>query len=495
MKTPSRPGGHQAQRNVKASSLKNIREKGCEPRDAFPSKKPTISNEDVWRFVEQVPIGGSTPIGTRSHDWQDIGTNYIFGQILPGTRKSMEPITKRIPDEDYQRLQQFITDSPWDSKATMDGTITFLKNKMASSKGVLILDDTGTRKQGRMSPGVARQYFSEIGNVANCQVTNTCVYAEPLGPTNADILIWPLGMKLYLPKEWTEDMERRERAGIPTEVEFKEKWRLALELIENARKLEVPHRAILADAWYGIIPDFRKQLRDWKEPYILGVHVNDFQVVPADTPILLPGAEGKRRGRPRTKPFLPDGVEVETPKGIAESTEDWEVVEWAKGTKGALEAKFVRKKVRVCMSGVPTDEVGWLLVEDGADGLKAFMCWGLDDLSLENLVKLTHCRWAIERYHEDIKNEHGFDHFEGRKWNGWQHHAVLTQMTFALLAWLRWKHRGSDEEVPLPTFQEVRRMLISAIVERFQASLVGSEECSCDRCKDCPIVGLVLEAS
>lgn len=489
--TPQKPEGRKARDEDKAFIFKNIGGKGSAPRKALPSK---ATKNDVRSFVEKVPIGGMTPTGSRTIEWQKIGANYISGQILPGHRKSMEPITKRIHDGDYQQMQQFITDAPWDENATMNQLIIFCRDEMSSHDGVLILDDTGEGKQGKMSPGVARQYFSEIKNVGNCQVVVTGIYAEPRGPLNADILNWSLGMRLYLPKEWDDDETRRQKAGIPPEVRYIEKWKLALDIVSNARNLKVPHKCILADTWYGNMRDFRSQLRDWKEPYILGVPMGDFYVVSEDTPILFPDAKGTHIGRPRTRPFLPEGIMAMTPEQIAWCAKDWKIVDWGEGTKGRLSAKFITRKIRVCLKDIPTEEMGTLLIENGTDGLKAHLCWGLDKLSLEDLVKLAHCRWAIEDYHKTIKDELGFDHFEGRKYRGWQHHAVLTQMTFALLEWLRFKHGRDNNMAPFQTLPEVKRLLIETIVDVLCAETRGPDGHGGARCSNCGLKKMVIEA-
>jgi SRSO17 transposase len=371
----------------------------------------------------------------------------------------------------------------------MDELMTFLSNNIASSEGIIIIDDMGSKKKGKISPAVASQYFSETKKIANCQRMVTCVYTEPIGPKNADMITWPLSMQLMIPKKWDKDKRRREKAGMPPELRYKKNWEYGLNLIENARILKVPHKCIIADTDYGRVRDFREQLQEWEEPYIMSVRLDKLNVVPEDTPILLPGAEGKHAGRRRRKPFLPKGVKTENPGTIIKKAKDWTKVRWGVREKGPLEALFTRRRVRTCDWKTPTDETGWLLLQKGEEGKKAYICWGLDDLSLEELVKMAHSRWAIEEYHKYIKDRLGFDHFEGRKYRGWFHHSVLTQMAFALLSWLRWKLRDPDEKKPLPTLPEVHRMLIFIIVQSFLL-----DEYNCALCRTCPVIELVCES-
>jgi hypothetical protein len=183
-----------------------------------------------------------------------------------------------------------------------------------------------------------------------------------------------------------------------------------------------------------------------------------------------------------------------TPEMIAENATDWVEVDWGEGTKGRLCAKFIIRKVRFCLKDLPTDEMGTLLIEKGVDGLNSHICWGLDGLPLQELVKLAHCRWAIEDYHKTIKDELGFDHFEGRKYRGWQHHAVLTQMTFALLEWLRSKQGHEDNTVPLLTLPEVKRLLIKAIVDKACEGTQGPGGDREVRCSYCKLKMMIIDA-
>jgi SRSO17 transposase len=264
---------------------------------------------------------------------------------------------------------------------------------------------------------------------------------------------------------------------------------IALDLMENVKRLKVPLKCIIADTDYGRVRKFREQLQKWEMPYIMSVRLDKLNVISEDTPIIRPEDVVKKRGRKRKKNYLPKGVKWVNPGKVAERTKDWTLIRWGEGAKGPLEAYFSRTRVRTVQWKYPSDEVGWLLLENGSEGVKAYMCWGLDNLTLKELVKLAHSRWAIEEYHKHIKNELGFDNFEGRKYRGWLHHSVLTQMAYAILQWMKWKHRGLNKDVSLPTLPEIRKILVSILVEKLQPD--GGPN---GLCRTCPIVMIIREA-
>ena len=419
-------------------------------------------------FLKRNPINGPGGMGKQYAARQDLARQYITGQILPGERKSMQPISSRVPGAAYDQIQHFITYSPWDPEATYDGVIRTMAKEASGSSAGLIIDDTGNPKQGSHSPGVSRQHCSATGNVNNCQVAVTCACALPGTPRNADVVVWSVGMRLYLPKTWTEDPVRRREVGIPDDIIFHTKTDLALDIIANARHFGVRHRFIGADTFYGDLGPFRAQLRAWIEPYVLAVTTGELRVVPADIQIHAAGTRRGRLGRLCTRPWLDSSVKTQSPAEIAASIQQWRQVSWGTGTKGPLEGDFARVRVRVCQGNrYPTEELAWLLLERRPEELRAYLCWGLDHCSLEDLVRMAHLRWSVEEIHEELKRELGWDHFEGRKWLGWHHHAVLSQMALAFLAWLRMQTPRAPKE-SYPTLPEVRR----EIVRRLVASLI-----------------------
>jgi SRSO17 transposase len=415
--------------------------------------------------------------GHRKERWQQQASIYMEGQLLPGARKSMEPMAGRVPDADYQAMQQFITDSPWDPEELMNAAIKKMNKDVSSPDSIILIDDTSFPKQGNHSVGVGRQYCGALGKIANCQVATSALYIIPSTVRNRDAITWPLGMKLYLPKKWIVDYERRRRAGVPIDVKFKEKWVLGLELIDNARKLGVNHSAVTSDGGYGNITEFRSELRKRTEPYVLGVTPTAIGVVPAETKLLKPDDfPPVKSGRQRTRSHLPPGVVSKNAIEIAKEIpkEDWMDIRWTEEDK-ELHGLYVMRHVRVIKNGhFCTDEICWLLLEKREnDELRAYFCWGFAEPSLELFAKISRNRYHIEKAYREMKDELGLDHFEGRSWNGWHHHTVLTQIAYAYLAYARFDSQDDDDEEPLPTIPEVRRDIVKEIALKVYIDIFG----------------------
>lgn len=392
---------------------------------------------------------------SRSKETQETAKNYFAGILLPGKRKNMSRISHRV-SLDPNITQQFITDSPWDPNEVMATNVKIMSNKVANEEGILIVDDSGQSKKGKKSPGVGRQYSGTIGKTGNCQVFVASWYGIPGKNRNADTTYWPTGMGLYIPKDWFEERDRCEEAGLPADVDFQTKPEIALDLISRVREI-IPHRAVTSDTAYGTDGDFRQSLRDWKEPYVLAVKPSHISVIPEDTH-LVPAKEKSGRGRPRKYLGFPKEIKAKTADFVASeiSDEDWQEVKWSEGTKGDLSAQFSRKRVRVVKANRATDETGWLLFEKTKHNeLKVYICWGLDDASLEELVKIAHIRWVVEQGFKQMKRELGLDEFEGRKWQGWHHHVAMVMIAFCYLMLLRVEGNPSGDK--LPTLPKVRR--------------------------------------
>jgi SRSO17 transposase len=393
---------------------------------------------------------------------------YYRGLFRPGKRKNMYGIAVRMGLNDDQ-VERFVRESPWDHETLQDHLAANVPDIIRSPKAVLVVDDFGLLKQGSHSVGVQRQYTGTAGKVANSQVAVDLVYVAPGKKRNADQRTWPLGIEIYLPEGWAEDDARREEVGVPGDVGFRTKPEIAYDLIDRVLGHGVEHRAVLGDAGYGDDAEFRKKLRGRREPYVLGVAPSELRAVDASVPIVPPGKG--RRGRARKHPTFPEGTPVHSPKELAEEVGEWTTVEWSKGTKGKLSGEFHRFRVRVTKGATRlrhvTDEVAWLLLENRRDGLKAYLCWGLDDEPLEELVGLAHLRWPVEQFHREAKQLLGLDDFEGRTWRAWYHHVTMVMLAYAFISMLR----AEEPEAALPSLREtvieiVQEMLTQLFIDK-----------------------------
>lgn len=387
-----------------------------------------------------------------------VGWAYYAGLLRPGRHKNMENISVRM-GLNADQVERFIRDSPWDHQILQEHLATNVPECIESPKGAIIIDDVGFEKQGKHSVCVQRQYSGALGKVGNCQVGVNVVYTSPGKKRNADQKTWPLGMRIYLPKEWVNDKARRAEVGVPESVTFKTKPEIALAIIDTVREHNVKHMAIVGDAGYGNDSDLRRELRIRKEPYVLGVTPSAIRVIDA-TVQLIPSGVGPTGGRRRKHITYPDDTLARSPSAIAKGVKEWTTVEWAEGTKGVLSGEFYRVKVRVTEGSVKlrhaTDEVAWLLLEKAPDKLKAYLCWGMDNTPLEDLVFIAHLRWPIEQFHKEAKQILGIDRFEGRSWDGWHHHISMALLAYAFLSLIRAEKTLAE---PLPSLRTVARAL------------------------------------
>ena len=353
------------------------------------------------------------------------------GLLNDSERKSIQALHGRLSDPGaYQGLQHFITHSPWDAAPAWRQ----LRAAVPVRRGLLLLDETSFPKQGRHSVGVARQYCGALGKTANCQVAvSTIVVAEGLS--------WPTSMELYLPRDWTDDLDRCAQAGIPPTVRFQEKWRIGLRHIRQVRASGVTIDAVLGDAEYGKVSTFRTALERMGLRYALGI--------PNFLAVWSPGA---RRARPV------QAVAARLPRTA------WRRICWGHGTRGPLAARFTALRVRPAKS---RRECWWLCERPlaGQDEPKHYFINAPATWSLRQLVQLAHGRWQIEQHYQELKSELGLDHFEGRSYRGWHHHALLAALTYTFL-----QHERRRHTTPLPTFPTVRNLVREIIAALFFVS-------------------------
>ncbi len=339
----------------------------------------------------------------------------------------MQPMHGRLSDPgSYQGLQHFITHSWWEVRPLWGR----LRAALPIRQGILALDETSFPKQGRHSVGVRRQYCGAVGKVANCQVAVSSALL-------AGGVAWPTSLELYLPEEWLTDERRRSTVRIPPPVYFREKWRIALAHVRQVLAAGLRLTAVVADADYGRVARFRSALERLGLPYVLGI------------PFFLAA---------RTSPAAPSTSVAAIANALPPSA--WRRIRWGRGTKGPLVARFAAVRVRPVKSRADR----WLLCQESlVDGERTYYFSNLaPSAPLRTLVRIARSRWAIEQQYRELKDELGLDHFEGRSYPGWHHHAVLAAITFTFLQLERLR-----ETAPLPTFPTVRNLVREIMVTLF----------------------------
>jgi len=364
---------------------------------------------------------------------------YLTGLCLPGERKSVEPMAARIDpfhvQARHESMHHFVANAPWDDVDLLRIARSQVLDQMDRHGGIeaWIVDDTGIPKKGSKSVGVAKQYCGILGKKENCQV------AVSLSVANEAVSI-PVAYRLYIPETWATNIQRRQAAGIPDNIVFRKKWQLSLEQIAWLHNEGIPLAPILADAGYGNITEYRDQLTEWKLPYVVGIHENTCVWPPGKQP-----SKPKRihhMGRPptllrRSDDNRPLSVEAHA-KNLPVSA--WHDQTWREGTKGAMHSRFAFLRVRPGHDDCHRKEARpkeWLIIEwppEEPNPMKYWFSTLPPDSSHEELVRLIKNRWRIERDYEELKSEFGLDHYEGRNWRGFHHHATLCISAYAFMA-------------------------------------------------------------
>jgi SRSO17 transposase len=360
---------------------------------------------------------------------------YVAGLIGPGERKSLQPMAARVAPADYDQLHHFVAVGPWD-EAPLEAELLAQANRLVGGPdAILVIDDTALLKKGTHSVGVASQYAGTVGKNANCQTLVSLTLAKDEVPI-------PLVLRLFLPETWIADPERLQHAGVP-EAFWTQRSKPAIALAELRRAMHagVSFGAVLADAGYGISALFRQALSALGLLWAVGT-VRIQKVYAAEVNMIAPPPS---RGRSRTR-LIPDQEAVTAEAMLAKAS--WRQVTWRRGTKGPLKAKFAAVRVRVAdgpavrLHGqanqhLPGDEV-WLVGEHRSSGERKYYLSNLPpDTPLKQLASLIKARWVCEQAHQQLKEELGLDHFEGRSWRGLHRHALLTLIAYLFLQHLR----------------------------------------------------------
>jgi SRSO17 transposase len=368
---------------------------------------------------------------------------YCIGLLLPGERKSIEPMAARIePDRvqaKHQSLHHVVAKAAWDDAALLRAVRERVLPAIERHGPVRywMVDDTAFPKQGEHSVGVARQYCGqlgkqEMGKQENCQV------AVSLSVAN-DQASLPVAWRLYLPEAWAEDRARRAKAGVPDEVGFETKTAIALGQLRQAREAGIPVGTVLGDAAYGDESDFRVGVAALDLRYVLGIRPGTSVWPPGQAP--LPPAPWSGRGRPPTRLRRSPEHQPVSIKDLAASLprRAWRNVTWREGSRAELASRFAALRVRPAHRDTQRSEPWpeeWLLVEwpEGAEEPTKYWLSNLPPrTALRDLVHTAKARWLIERDYQELKQEIGLGHYEGRGWRGFHHHASLCVAAYGFL--------------------------------------------------------------
>jgi len=365
--------------------------------------------------------------------------NYCAGLLLPGDRKSIEPMAARLAPHNVRRMHQSLhhlaADAPWNDEEMLKQVRQQVLPAMQKDSPVVawIVDDTGFPKQGKHSVGVARQYCGQIGKHDNCQAA----VSLSVSTWNASL---PVAWRLYLPELWCEDSERRARTGIPEQIQFQTKSAIALDQIRQAVAQKVPVGVVLADAAYGNSTQFRASLSEFGLQYAVGIESSTTVWEPGRQPLPAPPKKQGRGARPKRLRRNAGHQPVSAKQlALALPASAWKDIGWRQGSKGILRSRFAAVRVRPAHRDYKRTEPHaeeWLLIEwprRESEPTKYWLSTLPEKTPLKFLVKLAKHRWIIERDYEELKQELGLGHYEGRGWRGFHHHATLCIAAYGFL--------------------------------------------------------------
>ena len=369
---------------------------------------------------------------------------YVAGLIGVGDRKSVQPMAARDGEVGYDQLHHFIASGVWDAAPLEKALLAEADRMVGGADAWLIVDDTALPKKGEHSVGVAPQYASSLGKTANCQSLVSLTLASREVPVM-------VGLRLFLPESWTDDPERMARAHVPRDNRIAlTKPEIAIREIDRIIASGARFGCVLADSGYGSSGPFRQALSKRGLKWAVGLSRRQ-NVYPADVALIFPVA---KTGKPR-KYNIPDQLPVAAESLLAGGK--WRRVSWRRGTKGRLTCLFAARRVRVAdghkhrmldnrMQGMPGDEV-WLVGERRSTGEHKYYVSNLPaDTSLKTLAATIKARWVCEQAHQQLKEELGLDHFEGRSWTGLHRHALMTMIAYAFLQSRRLKAAGRKKK-------------------------------------------------
>jgi SRSO17 transposase len=331
--------------------------------------------------------------------------SYLLGLLSSVERKNGWQLAEYVGDSTPYGVQHLLGRARWDAEAVRDDLQRYVLEHLAHPEAVVVVDETGFLKKGRESVGVQRQYSGTAGRIENCQIGVFLCYTSPKGSAFID-------RSLYLPKSWTEDRKRCQKAGVPDEVEFATKPQLARQMLHRAFQARLPIQWVTADSVYGSDRRLRMWLENKKQPYVLAVTAKESVCI-------------------GWKTYQVRELASRTPEN------SWKRFSCGNGAKGPREYEWVRYPIN-CPDAPEWER--WLLIRrhlTEKENVAYYVAYAPKETSLESLVRVAGTRWAVERCFQEAKGEVGLDHYEVRSWTGWHRHITLALFAHAFLSVLR----------------------------------------------------------
>ncbi len=364
--------------------------------------------------------------------------SYCKGLLLTGERKSVEPMAARLAPDDvrrtHQSLHHVVADAAWSDEALLAQVRRDILPAMQKPGPIVawIVDDTGFPKKGKHSVGVARQYCGQVGKQENCQVAVSLSVAT----WNSSL---PIAYRLYLPEEWASDSQRRQATGVPQQIQFQTKPEIALDQIRQAVEAGVAPGIVLTDGAYGADRRFRAGVTALDLQYVVGVQSSMTVWEPGVEPVPAKPAKGQGRSAKVLPPDNPSQSVSLKQLALALPASRWKDITWREGTERNLRSRFAAVRVRHAgrhPKSTPSHPEEWLLIEWPRGEAEPTGYWFSTlppQTKLKTLVKTAKHRWIIERDYQELKQELGLGHYEGRGWRGFHHHATLCIAAYGFL--------------------------------------------------------------
>jgi len=390
---------------------------------------------------------GHFHVGKRSVN--DEARSYLCGLVMKSSKKNIERMEEYVQGSDYESMQHFISESPWDGDKLKAQIATDIDGQIGGEESMLAIDESAFTKKGTRSVGVAHQYNGRLGKIDNCQVG---VFGAITDGKHAGLI----DARLYLPQEWIDSPERCKAAGIPeADRVFKTKHQLGLEIVDTARKNNVRFGWVGFDGFYGNIPEFHNGLEQRNITYIGAVHKD--QVVYENDPHPYLPRRKEKIGRKHTV-YKSKATGIRVDKLNEQMATPWKLITIREGTKGYVGVYARRKRVFLWKEGSAEAREVWLvLIKEPFTGeLKYFISNAAATTTLTKLVRKAACRFFIERTFQDAKTSVGMADYQVRVWNGWNHHMAMVML--AMLFMLK-ERMLNENDVSLLSCQDIVELL------------------------------------